>query len=100
MARTTTMTRKSLACSLLLGMACSIVIGAYEESLYPRTISSGNYHEAIQRLQSFKASLTTRDSIASAPPSLPPFSSPPAPAPAPSPLSLQVTQLCTHPFSL
>jgi len=73
-------------------MACSIVIGAYEESLYPRTISSDNYHEAIQRLQSFKSSLTTRDSIASAPSSSSSFSTLSAPAPAPSPLSLQVIQ--------
>ncbi|KHN47731.1 Polygalacturonase QRT3 [Glycine soja] len=69
-------------------MACSIVIGSYEESLPPRTFSSNNYHEAIPRLQSFKASLTRHDSIASAPSSLSPFSTP-SYARAPSPLSLQ-----------
>ncbi|RZB64797.1 Polygalacturonase QRT3 [Glycine soja] len=52
------------------------------------TFSSNNYHEAIPRLQSFKASLTRHDSIASAPSSLSPFSTP-SYARAPSPLSLQ-----------
>ncbi|RDY08272.1 Polygalacturonase QRT3, partial [Mucuna pruriens] len=70
------MAGKSLALSLLLGMACSIVIGSYEESLSPSTISSGNYHKAIQRLHSFKASLTRHDSIASPPSSLSPSSTP------------------------
>ncbi|KAL2604042.1 hypothetical protein AAZX31_09G049900 [Glycine max] len=81
------MARKTLAWSLLLGMACSIVIGSYEESFPTRTFSSNNYHEAIQRLQSFKASLTRHDSIASASSSLSTFSSPSS-APSPS-LSLQ-----------
>ncbi|KRH12176.1 hypothetical protein GLYMA_15G157000v4 [Glycine max] len=40
------------------------------------TFSSNNYDEAIPRLQSFKASLTRHDSIASAPSSLSPFSTP------------------------
>ncbi|KAG4956734.1 hypothetical protein JHK82_042451 [Glycine max] len=54
------------------------------------TFSSNNYDEAIPRLQSFKASLTRHDSIASAPSSLSPFSTP-SYARAPSPLSLQIS---------
>ncbi|XP_027339119.1 polygalacturonase QRT3 [Abrus precatorius] len=70
-----------LPCSLLLGVACFIVIGALGENFPPK---SGNYHESIQRLQTFKASLTRHDSIASAPSYISP-----SPSPSPSPLSFQ-----------
>ncbi|XP_061366706.1 polygalacturonase QRT3 [Gastrolobium bilobum] len=80
------MTRRSLILSLLLGLACFIVIGAYgEKNLPPRTISGSKYHEAIHKLQSFKVSLTRHDSIASEPPSS--FS--PSSSPSPSPLPLK-----------
>ncbi|XP_004487910.1 polygalacturonase QRT3 [Cicer arietinum] len=59
------MTRKSIVCSFLLGVSCFIVIGVYGENMLSRTISKGNYHDAIRGLHSFKTSLTRHDSIAS-----------------------------------
>ncbi|KAE9598699.1 hypothetical protein Lal_00022477 [Lupinus albus] len=63
------MAKRSLLWSLLQGMlSCFIVISTYAKNLpHSRTISSGNYHEAIHRLHAFKASLTRYDSIASTP---------------------------------
>ncbi|KAK7303858.1 hypothetical protein RJT34_14775 [Clitoria ternatea] len=87
-----TMTTTSLPRSFLLWVACFILVGASGQNLPPRTtISSGNYHEAIQRLQSFQASLTTRhDSIASPPSSFSPSYAPsPSLSPSPSPLPFQ-----------
>lgn len=53
---------------MLLEVVCFIVIGVYgDKNLPTRKISDGNYHETIRRLQSFKASLTRHDSIASTP---------------------------------
>lgn len=88
-----TTARTCIVWSLFLGVACFIVIGAYGENLPPRTISGGNYHEAIRRLHALKASLTRHDSIASAPSSSYSLSS------SPSPLPSQVIQLCSS-FSL
>lgn len=86
-----TMAKRSLVWSLLLVLeiSCFIVISTYGENLPPRTISGGKYHEAISRMQAFKASLTRHDSIASTPSSISPSSSP-------SPLPFQVST----PFSL
>lgn len=94
---TPTMARKpSLVLSLFLWVACFIVIGAYGEKNLPHmTISGGKHHVAIQRLQSFKASLTRHDSIASAPSS---FSASSSPSPSPSPQPFQVIQSCTQPL--
>ncbi|KAL2340153.1 hypothetical protein Fmac_008093 [Flemingia macrophylla] len=78
------MATRSLVMSLLLGMACSIVIGSYQEILPPRAIYRVNYHEETRRLQSFKASLTRHDSLASTPSFSSPSSSP-SPSPSPSP---------------
>ncbi|KAJ1393117.1 Pectin lyase fold/virulence factor [Sesbania bispinosa] len=80
---TPTMARRSLVWSLLLVVACFILVCACGENLPPRTISGGNYHESIHRLQSFKASLTRHDSIASEPSSFSPLSSSPSPSPQP-----------------
>ncbi|CAJ2637657.1 unnamed protein product [Trifolium pratense] len=75
------MTRKSLViCSLFLEVVCFIVIGVHGEKNEPiGKISGENYHETIDRLKSFRKSLTRHDSIASTPSSS--FSSPPSPQP-------------------
>ncbi|KAK7262290.1 hypothetical protein RJT34_29856 [Clitoria ternatea] len=67
---------------ILVVMAYFFVTHGYEENMSLRTLYSGTPHEAIIGLKAFKASITKRDSIPTAPPSF-------TPSPSPSPLPLQ-----------
>jgi len=79
---------------MLLEVVCFIVIGVYGDKNVPtRKISDGNHHVTMRRLQSFKASLTRHDSIASTP------SSSFAPSPSSQPAEVYIIQSYAQPWA-
>ncbi|CAK9171268.1 unnamed protein product [Ilex paraguariensis] len=76
------MARRALVSSIIVVLTSFIIMHAYGENSLPR-FSSGHYHDQMQKMEAYKASLLRRDLISISPSSMfpsPSFASSPSPS--------------------
>ncbi|CAK9141340.1 unnamed protein product [Ilex paraguariensis] len=76
------MARRALVSSIIVVLTSFIIMHAYGENSLPR-FSSGHYHDQMQKMEAYKASLLRRDLISIPPSSMfpsPSFASSPSPS--------------------
>ncbi|CAK9141338.1 unnamed protein product [Ilex paraguariensis] len=81
------MERRALVSSMIVVLASFIIIQVYGENSWPvARFSGGRYHDQMQKMEAYKASLLRRDLISLSPSPISPSSSfAPSPLPLPSP---------------